>query len=67
MLHKTCIEVDELGTKAAAVTSVGMVATTATINEERYQVKLNKPFIYIIMDNETNWPIFMGTVLDIDK
>ncbi|HHY05950.1 MAG TPA: serine protease [Clostridia bacterium] len=67
VLHKTFIEVDELGTKAAAVTSVGMVATTATINEERYQVKLNKPFIYIIMDNETNWPIFMGTVLDIDK
>lgn len=65
VLHKTFIAVDELGTKAAAVTSVGMRVTSVVIDEERYEVKLNRPFIYLIVSNETNWPVFMGAVLDL--
>lgn len=66
VIHKTFIEVDEKGTKAAAATGVEVNVTSAIVDEERYTVKLDRPFIYVIMDNETNIPIFIGAVLDID-
>ncbi|ETA82075.1 serpin family protein [Youngiibacter fragilis] len=59
VLHKTFISVDELGTKAGAVTKV-------EIREESYietkVVILDRPFIYAIIDNSTGLPIFIGTV-----
>ena len=63
VLHKTFISVDELGTKAGAVTVVEMKAELAEISE--WVVTLNRPFVYMIIDNATNLPIFMGTVTDI--
>lgn len=66
VIHKTFIEVDEKGTKAAAATGVEVNVTSAIVDEERYTVKLDRSFIYVIMDNETNIPIFIGAVLDID-
>ena len=48
------------GTKAAAVTSVGIIPTTAIQNEERQQVKLDRPFLYLIIDEAASWPVFMG-------
>lgn len=66
VVHKTFIEVNESGTKAAAVTSVEINITSAIIEEERYVVKLDKPFIYAIVDNETSLPIFIGVVLDVE-
>ncbi len=63
--HKTFICVDERGTKAGAVTSV-------TMNEEgadpmsMYSVKLDRPFVYMIIDNDTNLPLFIGAVTDIN-
>jgi len=65
VLHKTFISVDELGTKAGAVTKVEMRVTGAPI--ETTTVKLDRPFVYAIMDNATNLPIFIGTVLEIQK
>jgi len=59
VLHKTFITVDESGTKAAAATSVGMEAQSAPTR----QVILDRPFLYAIIDNTTNLPLFMGTVL----
>lgn len=63
VLHKTFISVDELGTKAGAVTKVQMNDECAVMSE--WVVNLNRPFIYMIIDNETNLPVFIGTVLDI--
>ena len=62
--HKTFITVDENGTKAGAVTKVEMKAESAV--EFNYRVTLNRPFVYIIVDNENNLPIFMGMVMDTD-
>ena len=62
-LHKTFISVDELGTKAGAVTKVQMNDESAPMSE--WVVNLNRPFVYMIVDNETNLPIFIGTVMDI--
>ena len=63
VLHKTFISVDELGTKAGAVTKVQMNDESAPISE--WVVTLNRPFVYMIIDNETNLPVFIGTVMDV--
>ncbi len=64
VLHKTFISVDELGTKAGAVTMVE-VKNTSAMSEK--SVILNRPFVYAILDNATNLPLFIGTVTDIQK
>lgn len=63
VIHKTFIAVDERGTKAGAATEVMMADEAAPAN--RYTVTLNRPFVYMILDTETNLPIFMGTVCDL--
>lgn len=67
VLHKTHIEVDERGTKAGAVTSVAVNAEGSMYPEEIKEVTLDRPFVYIIFDNETSTPIFIGSVTDIQK
>lgn len=57
--HKTYVEVNEEGTEAAAVTNVGIVATSAPP-----QFIVNRPFFFAIHDNETKTVLFMGTVVD---
>lgn len=61
VIHKTFISVDELGTKAGAVTKVEIV--DESIPDYKYVI-LNRPFVYAIIDNETRLPVFIGTVLD---
>ena len=59
ILHKTHIELNREGTKAAAVT--GMVLNSAGPGKaDVKQVISDRPFIYMIIDNETKTPIFMG-------
>ena len=65
VLHKTFISVDEYGTKAGAVTAVEMNAESALM--EMYQVYLNRPFVYMLIDCETNQPFFIGTMMEVEK
>lgn len=67
VLHKTFISVDEKGTKAAAITDVATKDMAAMPPEDEKYVILDRPFVYMIVDNETNLPIFIGTVTDIQK
>lgn len=60
VVHKTHIEVDESGTRAAAVTAVEMKPTSFPVYEK--SVILDRPFVYAIVDNATGMPIFIGTV-----
>ncbi len=60
VLHKTYIQVDELGTKAGAATKVEMIDSAAMLNPKT--VKLDRPFVYAIVDNQSGLPIFLGTV-----
>ena len=64
VLHKTFISVDERGTKAGAVTKVEMMDKLAAVQKK--VVTLDRPFVYMIIDNETNLPIFIGAVTDIN-
>lgn len=60
VLHKTFLTLDELGTKAGAVTVVEVSDECAPMNIKN--VKLDRPFLYMIIDCETSQPVFMGTV-----
>lgn len=59
VLHKTYIDVDEKGTEAAAVTAIGMKATSA-MPQEPIELKFDKPFHFIIRDNTSGEVLFMG-------
>ena len=59
VLHKAVVEVNEEGTEAAAVTSVGIRATSAPP-----AFIADRPFFFAIRDNETKTVLFMGTVVD---
>lgn len=56
----TCISVDELGTKAAAATKIDFDCGSALLPEK--EIKLNRPFMYMIIDNTVQLPVFMGTI-----
>ncbi|WNZ48132.1 serpin family protein [Leptolyngbya boryana CZ1] len=62
--HKTFVEVNEEGTEAAAVTSVGVVATSARIQEEPFKMIVDRPFFCAIRDNQTGEILFMGSIVN---
>lgn len=65
VLHKTFISVDEIGTKAGAVTVVQVDLESAPMYDET--IILDRPFAYAIIDNATGLPIFIGTTLSITE
>ena len=65
VIHKTFISVTETGTRAGAATLVEMSA--GAMIEEIKEVHLDRPFVYMLVDTETNIPFFIGTVTDVGK
>ena len=63
VIHKTFIAVGEQGTRAGAATVI-QAATESAMPEEIKEVILNRPFLYMIWDTQTNTPLFMGTFMD---
>ncbi len=66
VLHKTFIDVNETGTSAAAVTVVEMMEPGA-IDEpvdppKTITVRLDRPFVYMIVNVETKTPVFIGAM-----
>ena len=61
VIHKTFINVAEKGTKAGAATAVAMTEGAAEVKREI--VTLDRPFFYMILDMQSNTPIFMGTLM----
>ena len=57
VLHKAVIEVNEEGSEAAAVTVVEMKLTAI---QEPIEFIADRPFIFIIMDEETETVLFLG-------
>ncbi len=62
VVHKTKMELSEEGAKAGAVTTARVTKGASTIS-----VTLDHPFVYMMMDNTTNLPIFIGAVTDIPE
>ena len=63
--HKSNIEFSEEGIKAAAITVFG-ISDTVAIKEEKtpIEININKPFIFLIRDKNTNEIWFVGTVYE---
>lgn len=66
VLQKAKIITDENGTKAAAMTEVMVMMTSAGPSAQPKIIELNRPFFYMIVDNETLIPLFMGIVYNME-
>jgi len=62
VIHKTHVSVDERGTKAGAATVIEMADGDLPLNGPI--VELNRPFVYMLIDCETNLPFFIGTLME---
>ena len=63
-VHKTYIDLNESGTKAAAVTFFGLSKATSAAQPEfeTINIDFNKSFLYLIREKKTNEILFMGVV-----
>jgi serpin B len=62
--HKTFVEVNEEGTEAAAVTSIGMVETSMPGGEDQTIVfEVNRPFVFAIREKDTGSILFIGKIV----
>lgn len=68
-IHKTKIELNEKGTKAAAVTYFGMFKNSIMPEKdyEEVDIKFNKPFVYMIREKNNGEILFFGTVFEPNK
>ena len=67
VIHQTYINVDGKGTKAGAATVVEMTKETAMEPMDPPKtVYLDRPFVYMLIDCETNLPFFIGTMMDVE-
>ena len=66
-IHKTYICVGEEGTKAGAATAIVAADGAMLVPEEVKFVHLDRPFVYMIIDCQTNTPVFIGTMMDVTE
>jgi serpin B len=64
IFHKAFVEVNEQGTEAAAATAVNITNDVAEIPKPVTNVKVDHPFIFFIVDKNTDLVLFMGRVVD---
>ncbi len=61
-LHKAYISVAEKGTRAGAVTVMDLCGSAGPGQEPVY-IYLDRPFVYMLIDTNTNIPFFIGTMM----
>ncbi len=65
VVHKTALKMDEVSTKAAAATAIGMARITSIGMPDPVNVfRADRPFIVLIRDNQTGLILFMGRIND---
>jgi serpin B len=64
VIHKAFVDVDEEGTEAAAATAVIMLESAAPPMEDAVIMKLDRPFLFLIRDENTGTILFAGRVLN---
>ncbi len=67
VMQKTKLELDEYGTKAAAVTAIDMGGGGDEAEIVEKDVFLNRPFAFLIYDSFQDQIVFMGKVTNMDK
>ena len=64
VVHKAFISLDEEGTEATAATAVIMAAGAGAPGDEPLEVRIDRPFIFLIRDTQTGAILFMGRVMN---
>jgi len=62
--QKSFLDVNEEGTEAAAVTTVTMRTTAIFRPLEPFEMTVDRPFLFVIEDSQTQSILFMGVVCD---
>lgn len=62
VLHKTVVEVNEEGTEAAAVTSIGVRVASVQPEPKPFRMVVDHPFLMAIADQETGAILFLGAI-----
>eukprot|EP01087_Luapelamoeba_hula_P019535 TRINITY_DN647_c0_g1_i1.p1 TRINITY_DN647_c0_g1~~TRINITY_DN647_c0_g1_i1.p1 ORF type:complete len:392 (-),score=65.83 TRINITY_DN647_c0_g1_i1:405-1580(-) len=63
VLHKAVVELDEEGTKAAAVTAVVIRARCAVVApRHRFEMTVDRSFVFVIADSQNGHILFIGTI-----
>ncbi len=62
--HKTVVEVNEEGTEAAAVTSIGVKVTSVRPEPQPFCMVADHPFLMAIVDGQTGAILFMGAIYE---
>lgn len=60
--QKACIEVNEEGTEAAAVTSIGMAFTSAGGPPQPVTFRADRPFMFLIREESSGAALFTGKI-----
>jgi serpin B len=64
IVHRAVIDVMEDGTEAAAATAVVMMPTSAARPEEPEPFRVDRPFLFYIVDQPTGAILFAGRIMD---
>ncbi len=64
VIHQANITLDETGTEAAAATALIMEAGAAPPTTQPLTLTLDHPYLYLIRDDATGAPLFVGRVTD---
>jgi serine protease inhibitor len=59
--QQAIVDVDELGTEAAAITTITIVATVSP-PPPSFEITMNRPFLFVIQDQQAGTILFMGLV-----
>lgn len=62
VIHKVKVEIDEEGTKAAAATAVATTKNAVEV-ESFIEIRLDRPFAFMVYDKEADEVLFMGKVV----
>jgi serpin B len=62
VIHKAFVSVDEAGTEAAAATAV--IMPTGAGPQEAVEVRIDRPFLFVIRDIPTGTVLFVGRVVN---
>lgn len=65
VVQKCFIEVDAEGTRAAAVTDIAVADSAAPEPATVKMVRLDRPFVFAIIDDQCGVPVFLGLVTEV--
>lgn len=65
ILQESFIKVTPTGTEAGSATVTDINATSSPEESQFESLVFNRPFLFMIVENESNLPLFMGTVQSI--